>query len=59
MAGAGCTTLGCGLGMDGVVVGTGCSTGFNVRGEGEFLAVRVPIFSGLVRGEGGDCWRYG
>ena len=30
-----------------------------VRGASGFLWVRVPIFSaGLLRGEGGECWRY-
>lgn len=35
--------------------------GFPVRGDGGFLAVRVPILSGVLlrRGDGGDCWRYG
>jgi hypothetical protein len=57
MAGAGCTTFGSDLGIDGAVIGTGCSSGFKVRGEGVFLAVRVPIFSGLRRGGGEDGWR--
>jgi hypothetical protein len=34
-----------------------------VRGASGFLWVRVPIFPGVcggrLRGEGGECWRYG
>jgi hypothetical protein len=33
------------------------SAGWTGRGDGRFLA-RLPIFSDLDRGDGGDCWRY-
>lgn len=38
----------------------GAHAGLVVRGERGLLCVRVPIFScGLLRDEGGECWRYG
>lgn len=38
---------------------TGVHAGLVVRGDSGFRCVRVPIFScGLLRGEGGECWRY-
>jgi|TARA_R110002003_G_scaffold3266_2_gene25026 hypothetical protein len=55
MVAAGCTTLGAEVKVDSVVLGKGFSVGLAVRGEGVFLAARVPIFSDLVRDEGGDC----
>jgi hypothetical protein len=60
MAAAGLIALGAAGGSDGTFIfGTGFSAGFMVRGEGGFLAVRVPIFSVLLRCNGGDCCRYG
>lgn len=59
MVAAVCTPLGSGGKMESVVFGEGFSAGLVVRGEGEFFAARVPIFSDRERDEGGDCWRYG
>jgi hypothetical protein len=60
MFAAGCTSLGSDLGIDGgVLVGIGSCAAFTVRGDGEILWARVPIFSGLERGDGGECCRYG
>jgi len=60
MVAAGCTTLGSGSAIGCVILlGTGFSVDLTGRGEGGFLAARVPIFSDLLRGDGGDCCRYG
>jgi hypothetical protein len=59
MMAAGRTALGSEVEIDGMLLGVGFSAGFTVRGESGFLAVRVPIFSDLLRGDGGDCCRYG
>ena len=48
------------VGSAGVVGVHAGLVGLVVRGASGFLWVRVPIFSaGLLRGEGGECWRYG
>lgn len=54
-----CAGFGSGYDIEGALVGICFSAGFTDRGESGFLAARVPIFAGLVRGDGGDCWRYG
>jgi hypothetical protein len=60
MAAAGLIDLGAAGESDGtLILGTDSSAGFTVRGESGFLAVRVPIFSVLLRCNGGDCCRYG
>lgn len=60
IVGAGCTSLGSGVGFSWVLFATGTSVGLVARGEGVFLAVRVPIFSvRLERGDGGEWCMYG
>jgi hypothetical protein len=60
MAAAGLIVLGAAAGSDGtLILGIGFSAGFTVGGGSGFLAVRVPIFSVLLRCNGGDCCRYG
>jgi hypothetical protein len=45
---------------EGVLVGgNGFTAGLAVRREGECRAVLVPIFSDVLRGDGGEGCRYG
>jgi hypothetical protein len=52
-------TVGSETETDGVLVGIGFTAGLTVRREGECLAVRVPIFSDVLRGDEGEGCRYG
>ena len=59
MVGVDWTGFGSGYDIAGALVGIGICFSATERGESGFLAARVPIFAGLLRGDGGDCWRYG
>jgi hypothetical protein len=58
-AGRACVVVDCETDTEGVLVGIGFTAGLAVRREGECLAVRVPIFSEVLRGDGGEGCRYG
>jgi len=62
MAATGIFAFGSEVGIVEVVVllfksGGGLSAACAGRGEGGLCALREPIFSGLVRGDGGEGWR--
>jgi hypothetical protein len=61
MVAAGQASVGveCETDAEGVLVGIGFTAGLAVRRAGECLAVRVPIFSEVLRGDGGEGCRYG
>jgi hypothetical protein len=46
-------------GAEKVLVGFGLTAGLTVRREDDCLAVRVPIFSDVLRGDEVDWCRYG
>jgi hypothetical protein len=46
-------------GTEGVLVCFGFTAGLTVRRVGDCLAVRVPIFSDVLRGDEEDWCRYG
>lgn len=56
VAAGGCAGLGSECEAEWLLVVAGGSMGFTVRGDGLFLAVRVPILSDVVvRGDWGAC----